>query len=208
MNKYLEAHPFWGPRGPLFSLSNGALLVLSSSRLAFALITSLALIFIYVLSAVVSLNAKKIIPSKSRGLVVLFIAGFFSGVFVLVLALMSPLLVFELNVILLLVPLSFIAVSENKNFDAMEPEDGLYEAILEALLLGGCIMGFALIREPFSYGALSLPGTQGIIEWVFADRKNPYFSQLISTIAGGFILLGYAVALCRKIRKETFGGEE
>jgi hypothetical protein len=208
MSKYLETHPFWGPQGPLFSLSSGALLILASPRLAFALITALALIFIYVLSTVVSLAAKKIIPRVGRSLVLVFIASFFSGVFVLILSLASPLFVLELNVIILLVPISFISTPVSRNFDALAPDDGLYEAILEAMILGGLIMGFALIREPFSYGALSIPGSQGIIEWAFAGFRNPYVSHLISTAAGGFIILGYAVALFRKIRKETLGGEE
>ncbi|MDR1429848.1 MAG: hypothetical protein LBI85_06115 [Spirochaetaceae bacterium] len=205
MSKYPEAHPFWGPQGPLVSLASGALIILSSSRLAFALIAALALIFIYVMSAVVSLWAKKIIPRAGRYLVLIFIASFFSGAFMLILSLASPLLVLELNIIILLVPVSFISTSVSKNFDTLEPDDGLYEAILEALILGGLIMGFALIREPLSYGALSIPGSQGIIEWAFADRENPYFSHLISTSAGGCILLGYAVALFRKIRNETIG---
>jgi hypothetical protein len=208
MSKYLETHPFWGPQGPLFSLSSGALLILASSRLAFALITALALLFIYVLSAVISLWAKKIIPGRGRCLVLIFIAGFFSGIFALILSLASPLFVLELNVIILLVPISFISTPVIRNFDALAPDDGLYEAILEAMMLGGLIIGFALIREPLSYGALSIPGSQGIIEWAFADREHPYFSHLISAASGGLILLGYAAALCRKIRKETLGGEE
>ncbi|MDR0389200.1 MAG: hypothetical protein LBH73_03955 [Spirochaetaceae bacterium] len=208
MNKHLEAHPFWGSQGPLFSLSSGALLVLASPRLAFALITVLALIFIYVLSAVVSLCAKKIIPRAGRYLILIFIAGFFSSVFALILSLASPLLVLELNIIILLVPVSFINTSVSKNLDTLAPDDGLYEAVLEAMILGGLITALALIREPFSYGALSIPGRQGIIEWAFADSENPYFSHLISTIAGGFIVLGYAVALARKIRKKNSGAEE
>jgi hypothetical protein len=208
MSKYPETHPFWGPQGPLFSLTSGALLILASPRLAFALITALALIFIYVLSTVVSLAAKKIIPRMGRSLVLVFIASFFSGIFELILSLASPLFVLELNIIILLVPISFISTPVSRNFDSLAPDDGLYEAILEAMILGGLITGFALIREPFSYGALSFPGSQGVIEWSFAELENPYVSHLVSTAAGGFILLGYAVALFRHIRNKTLGGEE
>ncbi|MDR1178249.1 MAG: hypothetical protein LBK64_05430 [Spirochaetaceae bacterium] len=206
MSNFPENHPFWGSQGPLVSLSSGALLILASSRLAFALITVLALIFIYVLSAAVSLCAKKIIPRAGRCLVLIFIAGFFSGAFALILSLASPLLVLELNIVVLLVPVSFIGSSVSKNFDTLEPDDGLYEAVLEALILGGLITGFALVREPLAYGALSVPGSQGIIEWAFADQANPYLPRLVGTSAGGCILLGYAVVLFRKIRNETLGG--
>jgi ABC-type polysaccharide/polyol phosphate export permease len=208
VSKSTDSHPFWGPQGPLSTLSGGALIILASPRLAFALITVLALIFVYMLSALAALGAKKIIPRKARPLTLIFIASFFSGLFSIILSLASPLFNLDLNLMLLLVPISFINTPVVRNFDSLEPDEGIYQAVLETLMLGGIITGLALIREPLGYGALSIPGSQGVIEWAFAGGGLSFLPGLISTSAGAFMLLGYGMALFRKLRKEITGKDD
>jgi len=69
---------------------------------------------------------------------------------------------------------------------------------LEALCLGIILIAFSLIREPLGSGSLSLPGGPWGFFNIFGENSTePFAVQVISVSAGGFILLGFSIALFR-----------
>jgi hypothetical protein len=92
-------------------------------------------------------------------------------------------------------------------FDFSESEltaNVFYRALLEAVVLSGIILAFALIREPLGMGSLSFPGgAQGIIEFFGGQDGEAFFPiRFFSVPAGGLLLLGYGIALFRYLRKQ------
>ncbi|QQO07952.1 Rnf-Nqr domain containing protein [Breznakiella homolactica] len=197
-----DSHPFWGSRSPLSSLASTSLLILASSRVAFALILFLAIIFVYGLTIAVSIPAKRAIPKNSAKLIHIFIASLFTGLFLFILSLASPLLVLDLAFIVLLVPLSFVNSAILPRMDSLGLDEGLYEGLIEALILGALILALALVREPFGFGVITLPGIQGVFELVRFGSGSALANRIVSSSSGAFILLGYAISLYRKIRNK------
>ena len=209
MNRRFASHVFWGSHSPLSALSGTGLIVMASSRFAFALVCAGALIWVYGLTALVYSASRPIMPSRGRMVILLFLSAFFCGTFALFTSLLNPLLILGTVFFLVLVPVWCLS---SGFFEASESEDiieSVSRALLEAITLAGVIIAFSLIREPLGMGVLSIPGgVQGITE-LFGGQNtevNSFFPvRIISVSSGGLLLLGYFTALYRYFKEQNGG---
>jgi hypothetical protein len=204
-NLRLQNHPFWGPRSPLSTFIGTGLLIMASSRVAFALVTLGALVWVYGLTALVFRLSSPVLPKTGKYMILVFLSAFWGAVYYLALFFISPFLAMETSLFILLAPGYCIASRVPSRVDSLLPRDALTRAVSEALILGSLVLAMALIREPLGFGSFSLPGgLRGIIE-IFGKEKNASFSiQVISGSAGAFLLLGYCLALFRREKSRRF----
>ena len=206
MNRRLESHPFFGYYSPLSTFSSAGLIIMASGRFSFALLCAAALVWVYGLTALVFSAARAILPARGKKAVLLFLSAFFCGVFILLVNLFNPLLIFASGFFLLLVPPCCMG---SRLFEAQEatlaPAALCAQALIKAAVLSGIILAVALIREPLGMGTLSFPaGIQGVVE-VFDIRGENHFVpvRFLSASAGGLVLLGYGTALFRYFRDRS-----
>ena len=202
MNERFSSHLFWGSHSPLSTLTGAALIIITSSRFGFALICAGALLWVYGLTALVFSAARNVMPGRGRMLVLLFLAAFFSGIFVLLASLSNPLLIFGAGFFLLLIPPCLLGSGFFEASESQSTLETVSRALLEAMVLSVIILGLALIREPLGMGTLSVPGgSQGLTE-IFQFANNGFLPvRILSVSAGGFLLFGYGTALFRYLKE-------
>jgi hypothetical protein len=194
------SHPFWGSRAPLASLSGGGILVLASTRFSFALIAALALLWVYILTTL-ALRIP-VLPRRGREGITLFLASFITGVFVLILSILCPVLTLDSLLFLILCPLCCVSSAGPGRFEKPGLGEAVYRSCIEGMILSGLILILALIREPLGYGTISFPGgRQGILCPIRFSSESYLPVRIFASSAGAFFLLGYGVALFR-----YFGG--
>ena len=211
MKDRFTAHIFWGSYSPFSLLTGTALVILASSRLSFALICAGAIIWVYGLTSLVFSAAVKILPVKGKKIILLFLSAFICGIFMILIGLINPLLIFGMVFFLFLIPPCLLGsglfdVSMGIDVDI---EEAVSRAVMEGLMLSAIIVAFALIREPLGMGTLSFPGgAQGIVE-VFGSVENDNYVpiRVLSASAGGLLLFGYAMALFRYFRSQKADAE-
>jgi hypothetical protein len=171
---------------------------MASCRLAFALVCAGALLWVYCLSALAAVPARRILPRRGKGLVLVFLASFTGSLYLLALWLVNPVLALENFFILSLVPLVCAGSGLFERIDSLNPQDALVRSSGEALVLGGLIIGFSLIREPLAYLSLSLPGgPSGIVMLFSAGEKTVLPVRFITASAGALLILGYGIGIYR-----------
>jgi len=207
MNRRFDSPLFWGNHSPFSSLCGAGLIILSSSRFAFAIISAGAIIWVYALTALVFSSGRPIIPARGKMIILLFLSAFFCGFFMLLLGLFNPLLILGSGFFLFLVPPFILGSEFFENADGVDLFEVISRALLEAAVVGGIILALALIREPLGMGTLSLPGGPGgIIDLVDSNKnENFLFVRIFSVSSGGLLLFGYGIALFRYFR-EQYGG--
>jgi hypothetical protein len=142
-------------------------------------------------------------PVRGKSVILLFLAAFFCGVFIILVSLVNPLLILGTVFFLLLVPPCCLGSGLFEASESVDPLEVFFRALQEAVVLSIIILGFALIREPLGMGSLSFPGgVQGIIE-LFGDSDSFFPLRILSVSAGGLLLLGYGVALFRFFRESS-----
>ena len=205
MNDRFNSHLFWGSYSPLSLLTASALIILASSRLAFALICAGALVWVFGLTSLIFSAARKFLPENGKMIILLFLSAFMCGIFMIAAGLVNPLLIFGSAFFLLLIPPCFLSTGLFEADRNIEPEDALSRSLLEALVLSLIIVAFALIREPLGMGTLSFPGgSEGIIE-IFGSKDDNSFvlARILSSSGGGLLLLGYGTALFRYFQAKS-----
>jgi Na+-translocating ferredoxin:NAD+ oxidoreductase RnfE subunit len=183
---------------------------MASSRTAYALITVLALLWVYVLTVLVYCVARPIFPEKGKPWVLILLASSFGAIYLLVFSLISPFLAMETAFVIALTPVSCIGSELCKRVESLDLKDALLKALTEALSLGGLIFALALIREPLGFGSLSVPGgAGGIIELFGGDGDGLYYPiRIFAASAGAFLILGYGLALFRSVKGRYTRQEE
>ena len=207
MRGRFESHLFWGSYSPLSLPTGAALIILASSRLAFALICAGALIWVYAFTALIFSAARKILPVRGKMIILLFLSAFTCGIFMLLISILNPLLVSGTGFLLILIPPCLLGSGLFEASERVDLEEVFSRAFLEALVLALVVVAFALIREPFGMGTLSFPGgAEGIVE-LFGRPDDDAFVpvRILSASAGGLILLGYGTALFRFFRGRSGG---
>lgn len=207
MKGRLDSHIFWGSHSPLSSFSAVALIILASSRLAFALVSAGAIIWVYGLSALIFSGARRIMPGRGKMVILIFLSAFLCGIFMMLLGVLNPLIVLGTGFFLFLVPLCLIGSGLFEASEHAETVEFFSRAFLEGCVLALVIITFALIREPLGMGTLSFPGgPQGFFE-IFGDPDTDAFvpARILSASAGGLLLLGYLTALFRYLRERSGG---
>jgi hypothetical protein len=206
MYRRIEHYLLRDSRDPLSTLAGLGLLIMASSRLAFAIVTVGAILWVYGLSVVVVLFARPLLPKTGRQVVIIFLVSFISSLFLFLFWFICPLLAMGAAYLVVLMPCYCAGSSVLDSSDVSQKDDIkelLFRAFLEAGSLGVLILAFALIREPIGFMALSLPGgTQGIVELFNAADGSSFLPlRIISSSAGALILLGYGVAVFRGVKK-------
>jgi len=198
----MESHIFWGKHSPFSSLSGAALLIIASSRIAFAIICSLALVWVYVFVLAAAKLGGSYFPLWGRNAVLVFISSLAAGIFLLLLWIFNPVLALESSFFVFLVPVTFIASGLSGRVLDYDIGEVLSQALAESLLLGVLILGFSLIREPLGFGSISFPGFD-IVR--FAKNEPMHFLQASS---GAMIILGYVIAVYRRMRNDIVNSED
>jgi hypothetical protein len=210
MNNRAQAYLFWGANAPLSTLISAGLMIMATTRLAFALIVTGALVWTYGMTVLIVGFAKPILPKKGREILWVFLSSFLGSLYLMLIHFVSPYLAMETTFIILLAPLYCIGSGICRRLEALDPEESIPKALLEALVLGGILVALALIREPLGFGVFSLPGgPQGIVT-VLSFGSSLYFPmRIIAGSSGGLLLLGYGLTLFRRFRtRYARSGEE
>ena len=189
----------------LFTLAGAGLLIMASSRLAFALVTATALLWVYNTAMAALFFGRPLYPRTKAGKTAarIILTSFLGSLFLLFLWVTSPLLAMETGSLILLVPCYASTSPLLDKPDDPEIAKLLLKASFEAGSLGLLIIAFALIREPIGFMALSLPGGgRGIIELFSPVDENGFLPvHIIAGSSGALLLLGYGSALFRGVKK-------
>jgi hypothetical protein len=198
----MQSHLFWGINSPLSSLTGIVLLIIASSRIAFALIGALVLVWVYVFVMATAKLGGTLFPQWGRGVVLLFISSLAAGIFLLLLWLFDPILALESSFFTFLVPVVFTASGLCGRVLDYDLTEVLAQALAEALILGVLILGMALIREPLGLGSISIPGLE-VIRFV---KEEPL--RFFQASSGALIILGYGIAVYRHFRNKNTNSED
>ena len=206
-----KQHPFWGSLSPLGGLSGIGLLVMASTRLAWAITVAGGLFWVYILSVLASVfltsgTCKKIFPQSGRAPIFTCISYFWGSAYILLLWLLCPFAAMEVFFPLLLIPLfctdssifSRIVSQESALMTAGNTDLGeaVFDAASEAAVLALLLVFISLIREPLSFCCLSLPGTyKGIMTFISFKGNERFPMQIFAGSAGALLLLGYIIGL-------------
>jgi hypothetical protein len=203
MNNSMQYRIFHSDAAPLVCFSGAALLIMASDRLAHAITVAGALVWVYGFSSLALHIGARIFPQRGRTLLLAFLASFFAGTYLLLIWMLSPLCAMESFFVISLIPLFCMVSGVLKRLETLILEDAFIESCSEALILGTLIAIFALIREPFGFLSLSLPGgAQGSI-LLFSFKTESFLPiRLIASSAGALLLLGYFLGLYRYFRTQ------
>ena len=202
MNKQMQSHLFWGINSPLSSLTSLVLLIIASNRIAFALIGTLALVWVYVFVMTAAKLGGTLFPQWGRDAVLLFVSSLAAGIFLMLLWFFDPILALESSFFIFLVPVIFTASGLCGRVLEYDMTEVLAQSLAEALILGVLILGLALIREPLGFGSISIPGLD-VIHFV---REEPL--RLFQVSSGALIILGYVIAVYRHFRNKNTNSED
>jgi Na+-transporting NADH:ubiquinone oxidoreductase subunit NqrD len=199
------AHLFGGAHAPLSTLMSAGLMIIATSRLAFAVAGAGALVWVYTLTALVLGLAKPILPKRGIPVLQFFLPAFWGSLYILIFHCINPFLGMETTFLLLLCPLSCVGSGICRRIEGLAHRDSILRAFLEALSLGGVLVALALIREPLGFGSLTLPGGPQGLAVLFAPESPLsaayYPAQIIAGASGGLLLLGYVLALFRRFKR-------
>ena len=209
MNRRVESHFLWGSYSPLSSLTGCAIVIMASSRLAFAIFCAGAILWVYTLSSLLYFVPKSVLPSWGKQIIHIFVVSLITSLYLFFGTLINPLLVLGCWFIIILIPVSLISSELLIQLDDVDPSDALIRAALEALSLCLLVIALSLIREPLGFGSLSFPGGRGGLFEIFSSQGRGFFPiRLLSVTSGGFLILGYAIAVYRFFRKSNLGGDK
>ncbi|MDR1908356.1 MAG: hypothetical protein LBQ35_00365 [Spirochaetaceae bacterium] len=199
---------FWGPVSPLSTFAGAGLLIMASSRTAYALVTLGALLWVYTLTAALIGFAGKFLPRRGRPLVIIAFSSLSGGLYLLILQLLNPFLALETSLYILFVPLCCHISALPERIAALDGREALLEALLEGLLYGALLTGLSLLREFLGLGVLSLPGGAGGIVEFFRGREFSLIPiRFLNDSAGAFLLLGYGAALFKRLKTRRESAE-
>ncbi len=200
MTERLASHPFWGKDSPLTSLASLGLVLLASGRMAFALVSAAAYIWVAMGTSLIAFLLAAALPKRGRSVVLVLLATFFFVLFLLALTLLSPIMALEMTIPLLLVPIAFITSGVCSRLKGASLGPALARVLYEGVILGLILVALALIREPLGFGCLSVPDAQGVREVFGSEFAAGAAVRLFAGTSGALILLGYLVALFRSLR--------
>ncbi|MDR2433531.1 MAG: hypothetical protein LBD47_03055 [Treponema sp.] len=167
-------HVFWGSLSPLAGLSGGALLIIASARLFFALTAAGALLWVYGVSVLLRYAGSRMFPAWGRPLIMLFIASFAGSVYLLLFWFINPLAALEAFLFISLVPLFCAGSGIFSRIESLDLADAVLRALSEAVVLGGLIIGFAILRELLGFYSSFLPGSAVGITLLFGYGAGLY----------------------------------
>jgi hypothetical protein len=203
MNNQVKYRIFHSGAMPSAFLSGAALLIMASDRLAHAITVAGALVWVYCLSSLTAHIGAPVFPRQGKTTLLAFLTSFFAGIYLVLLWMLSPLCAIESFFVISLIPMFCMVSGIFKQLETLSLEDTFFDSFSEALILGTLVIIFSLIREPFGFLSLSLPGgTQGIV-LLFSFKTESFLPiRLIASSAGALLLLGYFLGLYRYFRAQ------
>lgn len=207
MNNRFDSPLFFGSYSPLSAFTGVALIIMASTRLAFAFVCSGALVWVFGLSGLIFSAARPIMPGRGRMLILLFLSSFLCGIFMLLMGMINPLLIMGTGFFFVLIPPCCLGSGFFEAAESKYPVEVFTRGLLEAVVISYLMLALALIREPLGMGTLSFPGgVQGILEIFTSRETNSFLSvRFLSASAGGLLLLGYGTAVFRYFRDSSGG---
>jgi len=201
MNRHLQQRVLWGDLSPFVFLPGGALLVVASDRLAHALVVLAALVWVYCLCALAVFGASRFFPVRGRAVLFAFLASFAAGLYLALLWMLFPLGALQTFFAVSFVPMLCAGSGLGSRLEGKTLPAALRLSLAEALVAGVLVVIIAVIREPFGFRSLSLPGgPHGIIAFHPFGEESALFLRLLSGSSGAFLLLGYILGLYRHAR--------
>jgi len=201
VNPREKNHILWGEQSPLSTFIGIGVVLMASGRTAFALVALGALLWVYGLTVLITSTGKFLFPRQGRAALRLGLPVFLGSFFLFLVSLLSPLLAMECGFIVILSPVICVGSGICERTASRSWKRATVRALMEALVLGGLTFALALIREPLAFGSLSIPGGSGGIILISDAAESVYFPlRVLSLSSGGFLLLGYGIALCRRLQ--------
>ena len=212
-------HSFWGHLSPLGGLTGAGLLIMSTSRLSWAITVSGCLFWVYGFTALTFTFlsygiSHKIFPKTGRKYLFIGIASFYGSLYILLIWLLSPFAAFEVFIQLLLVPLFcslsgvqelLVSSTEKKHFDVLEY---VSDAVSQAAVLSGLLIVFSILREPLSFCSLSFPGSYSGMITIMYFTEGPFFPiGIFGASCGALLILGFFICLYQYCKSVFFRGE-
>jgi Na+-transporting NADH:ubiquinone oxidoreductase subunit NqrD len=196
-------------RSPSFLIAASPLVIAGTSRLAFALISALALLWVYGVSAAAVRLIRRFSPKKIYYTVLsLLLFSMIGSFFLLIVELVNPVLAKETALLVFFAPVICFACGIGTRSEDAPLKTAFAGACVEALRIGLFLVFFALVREPLGYGSLSLPGgARGVYE-LFRINAAGFPVQIIASSAGALLLLGYIFLVFRMVRTQKERREE
>jgi Na+-translocating ferredoxin:NAD+ oxidoreductase RnfE subunit len=203
MNELSYKRLIWGKNFPLASLSGAALLIMASDRLAHALVVTLALVWVYCLSALAVFAGKRFFPKEGRFALIISLTSFIAGLYFLLLWIIAPFCALQIFFVIPLIPIICISSEVFKRLETTGLKETIRDSVSESLIYAVLIVIFALIREPLGFSSLSLPGgAQGIIMLFSFGGSGQLFLpiRIIASSSGALLLLGYLIGVYRQFK--------
>ena len=198
MIKLARHRILWDSVSPASWLFGGGLLIMASDRLAHAIITLGALVWVYCLSSLAVHAGGRIFPRQGKVALLVFLASFIASVFLFLLWIISPFSALKMFFVISLVPVICLGSGFFERIETLSLGEKVFASISEALILGVLIMIFAFIREPLGFLSLSLPGgALGIILLFSFDTDAFLPIHVVASSSGALLLLGYSLGLYR-----------
>ena len=136
MNQRFQTYIVGNSHTLLSTLAGAGLLIIASSRLAFALVAGVALLWVYGLTVLTAFVAKPILPKRGIQVIFLFLSSLIGSLFLLVLWLMSPLLALGSAFIILLCPVYCMGSEIFVYLAAQTLERALGKTLIDAAIRG------------------------------------------------------------------------
>ena len=196
-------------RSPAFLIAASPLVVTGTSRLAFALISALSLLWVYGLSVAAVRVIRRFFPKKIfYNILSLLLFSIIGSLFLLIVEFINPVLGRETALLVFFAPVICFACGIGTRTEEAPLKTAFVNTCVEALSIGLFLVFFALVREPLGYGALSLPGgARGVYE-LFRIRAAGFPVHIIAGSAGALLLLGYIFLVFRMVRPQKGRAEE
>jgi Na+-transporting NADH:ubiquinone oxidoreductase subunit NqrD len=185
------------------SITAAPVIIISTSRLAFALISALSIAWVYVFSVMIIHYTKKFFPKKEYGtILMLFIFSFTGSLYFFIIQLLNPMLAMETMLLIMLAPVICFTSKICLRIEDRPFSRAFLTAIFEAVNIGLFLVFLSVLREPLGYGTLSLPGGNGGIKELFHLEGGVFPIELIACSSGALFLSGYLLIVIRLIKQK------
>ena len=196
---------FWGSEGQLSSLTFFVLLFSVTSRMAHTILISIVIFLVFPITSSILKSSTFLIPRHHDFFIRVVVVSAFTAIASRLFSIIWPIPVRDCAFYLGAIPLCYISGAYNLRFESKSTLSAFVLSIKDALVFSILAFALALVREPFGYGALSVPGPEGVVEFFGLNEVSDFGARFASAGAGAFILIGYIVALYRKIRFRLYG---
>jgi len=186
---------------------------MATTRLAYGLVTALALLWVDGISMLIYKAATKILPGQGKHQgnksILIFITSFIGSTFLLLLWFLCPFIAFELFFVICLVPFFSVSSGIFERLESLDLSGAITRTLSESAVVGALLVIFSIIREPLGFFSLSLPGGRQGIFTIFSFEGGTILPiHIIASSSGALLLLGYGLSLYRYMRKTNAPREE